>query len=499
MVDSSLFAAVDLGSNSFRLEVGQFVRGHYQRTVYLKETVRQGEGLDLSGEISLAAIERGLSCLDRFAERLQGFSKAQVRCVATQTLREARNRDAFIRAGEKRLGHPIDVISGAEEARLIYRGVEFFLPRDSRRRLVIDIGGRSTELIVGRGNTIQDLDSLPVGSVSWSNQYFGDGKLSANAFSRAKLAARAVFEEALSRFSPARWDLAYGSSGTIGAVADLLRQAGMTQSHVDHDGLLWLQKQLVKAGHIAQIDLKGLKDERRAVIAGGLCVLQAVMEELEILEIEPAEGALRHGVLLELAASALQIGTSGDVRDASVNRLVERFGVNREQVARVESVALHLVELIGDLPDIDGDQIRRDLRWASALHEIGLAIAHSDYHKHGAYVVANAELLGFSARELEQLSSLVLGHSGKLKKVANPLGIFGFAVTLMILRIATIICHARQRPEYKGLRLKFFPETFAAELVMPVGWSAQFPQSHFLLEQEVLAWDRVNWKLILVN
>ena len=293
MQNGMLLAAVDLGSNSFRLEIGRFDHGRIHRIEYLKETVRQGNGLDADRNLSADAMQRGWDCLARFGERLAGFQKAQVRAVATQTLREARNRDEFLAQARKIIGFPIDVISGREEARLIYQGVAHLLPQSDQRRLVIDIGGRSTELVLGQGLEAHTMESYRVGSVAWSMKYFPQGIFSPRAFEMAEIAAKAVLDEAVDSYRASTWDVAYGSSGTIGAVSDVLTAAGWPVGLVTREGLDWLLDRLLKAQTAERIKLDGMKDDRRAVIGGGVSVLRAIFELLGIEEMQAAQGALR--------------------------------------------------------------------------------------------------------------------------------------------------------------------------------------------------------------
>jgi exopolyphosphatase/guanosine-5'-triphosphate,3'-diphosphate pyrophosphatase len=307
MPASPLFAAVDIGSNSFRLEIAQpDESGRFKRIAYYKETVRQGAGLDAAGRLSPEAMQRGWDCLARFAEHVAGFAPQQVRAVATQTLREACNRDDFLVKAQRILGFPIEVIPGREEARLIYLGATQLLPPSDERRLVLDIGGRSTELIVGSGCTPRVMESYRVGSVAWSMRYFPDGRLSAKNFEYAHVAAQAVFDEALRTHGPSQWDAAYGCSGTVGAIADILLAAGRTPARriITCDGLRWLRKRLVQMRRSEDIDLPGIKPDRKPVIAGGLAVLYALADLLQIDHLNYAWGALRRGVLHDLLVPA---------------------------------------------------------------------------------------------------------------------------------------------------------------------------------------------------
>ena len=297
-------AAVDLGSNSFRLEIGQIEQGQYVRQSYLKETIRQGSGLDASGYLTMDAMQRGWDCLARFGAQLQGFDPANVRAVATQTLREARNRETFIATGDRLLGFPIHVIAGDEEAALIYQGAAQTITNDNEARLVIDIGGRSTELIQGTGRQAQHAVSCPVGSVAWSMQFFASGEFSVPAFAAAQSAANATLREACTPFITGQWDRAYGSAGTVNAVVDVLTASGWPGGHVNHAGLDWLFEQLLAAGHVSQVALPGLRADRKPIIGGGLSILRALFELLAIEQLEQCSGGLRHGLLLAMIKKA---------------------------------------------------------------------------------------------------------------------------------------------------------------------------------------------------
>lgn len=486
MQNGTLIAAVDLGSNSYRLEIGRVERGQVRRAEYIKETVRQGNGLDESRNLTADAMERGLDCLARFGERLAGMKKQQVRAVATQTLREARNRDAFLDRAHRVLGFPIDVISGREEARLIYQGVAHLLPQSDERRLVIDIGGRSTEVIVGRGYKAGVMESYRVGSVAWSMRYFGQGVLSDAAFDAAELAAQAVLEEAVGTYPRESWEVAYGSSGTIGAVADVLAAAGGTDAEITQDDLEWLRRALVAAGHAEKVRLAGLKDDRRPVIGGGVAVLRAVFDTLGIDRMQRADGALRHGVLYDMLDRE-QPAT--DVRSATVERLCAKFGADTAQSLRVARTACALLAQLA--PGNDS----RELAWAAQLHEIGFAVSHSDSHKHGAYILDNTDAPGFAVPELHRMGLLVLGHRGKLRKLEADFDDESFVAELLCLRLAVILCHARRDPELTGLHVSGSGRRF--KLAVPAAWMRKHPQSTHLLRQEVTAWEKTLWTLAI--
>ncbi len=303
MQNGRCLAAVDLGSNSFRLEVGHIEDGQFSRKQYLKETVRLGGNIDENCKLTADAMQRGWDCLARFGTRLAGFNDKNVLAVATQTLREARNRDEFLLTGSKILGFPIRLISGHEEAKLIYQGVSQALAHSTERRLVIDIGGRSTELIVGQGLKPDAMDSYHIGSISWSMQYFPDNLFTQHSFEMAETAAKAVLGDALSRYQSQAWDMAYGSAGTVSAVSDVLAAANWPVGSVNRDGLDWLQDKLLAAHSVERLCLPGMREDRKAIIGGGLCILRSLFDLLGIKQLLQAAGGLRHGLLLDLMGS----------------------------------------------------------------------------------------------------------------------------------------------------------------------------------------------------
>ena len=500
MKHGTLLAAIDLGSNSFRLEIGRYDHGQIQRVAYLKETVRQGNGLDADRNLTDEAMQRGWDCLARFAERVSGFKKSQVRAVATQTLREAKNRDVFLKKGCEILGFPIEVIAGTEEARLIYQGVAHMLPNTHDHRLVIDIGGRSTELVLGQGLDAHETASFRVGSVAWSMKYFPTNEFTEQAFYRAEIAAQAVLEEALSTYPRHSWSMAYGASGTVGAVADILALSGFPEGVISLDGLDWLVKCLVRAGQASKVQLEGLKEDRRAVIGGGVSVLRALMKLLKIDTLHVAQGALRHGVLFDMVDRE---DHDTDTRDLSIQRLAVKFAVDTVQGQRVGRVAVHLLQnMYVNSSDSEAgtlERLCRKLSWAAQLHEVGVAISHSDYHKHGAYILDNADLLGFGMPELHRLGLLILGQRGKLKKLEDELQDDEFAKMLMALRVSLILCHARKDPAYQSLRLTCDTHKQRIQLQAHETWIQEFPQSAHLLKQESISWSKAPWDFEFVT
>ena len=501
-------AAIDLGSNSFRLEIGVMKNNQLTRGEYLKETVRQGNGLDANRMLSDEAMTRGWECLARFAERLQGFEPSQVRAVATQTLREARNSEAFLNPAQAILGFPIDVISGKEEARLIYEGVSHMLPQSIERRLVIDIGGRSCELILGKGYASHAMDSFRVGSVTWSMRYFPDGALTQQAFEMAEVAACAIFDEAAQTYGAGAWDVAYGSSGTMGAVHDILVQGGKIKAAdpISLADLDWLLTKMLAAKHIDKLKLEGLKEDRRAIIAGGLSIVRALFKILNIQHLSAADGALRQGVLFDMLERE---SLDKDMRNETVSAFVQRFQIDAAQGARVSHTALHLLnQLLKSKPDAaltkpaQNRQVRK-LGWAAMLHETGWLVSHSDYHKHGSYIVSHSDALGFSQQELFNLSMLILGHKGKLRKLEAEVDFKNavFIEQLICLRLGVILCHARLDPALKSLSLRsdiIQGGTYQSfSLMLSKRWAEDYPQSYHLLCEEVLAWQKTDHKFEL--
>lgn len=495
-------AAVDLGSNSFRLEIGRVEHGEFKRTEYLKETVRQGGGLDEERNLTPAAMQAGWDCLARFGERLAGFQQHEVTAVATQTLREARNRDVFLLRAKTVLGFPIDVISGKEEARLIYQGVSHLLQDANERRLVVDIGGRSTELILGQGPVPQNMESFRVGSIAWSKRFFPDGQFTRKAFNVAEVAAIAVLDEAFDAYHPDRWDQAYGSAGTVGAIGDVLVAAGWEEGVITQEGLDWLLEKLLAAQNADRLRMPGMREDRKAIIGGGLSVMRAVFKLLGIRTMQKAEGGLRHGLICDVLGQNAQ---SSDMRANSVQRLATKFGVDPAQAHRVADVSVHLYgQLTGapaaTEPGMESDLLVRKLRWAAELHEIGSHISHSDYHKHGAYILDNADAMGFSISEMHWLSMLVLGHRGKLRKLEGALDEPSLVMQLAALRLAVLLCHARRAPDLDGLQFQRVSQKQQVfRLTCRPEWADEYPQSAHLLREEVIAWDKSAWRLEVVG
>jgi exopolyphosphatase/guanosine-5'-triphosphate,3'-diphosphate pyrophosphatase len=475
---ATTLAVVDMGSNSFRLEIGRVEGDQVFRLDTWRETLRLGAGIDANGNLRPEARRAALACLARFAERLSGLHPSAVRAVATNTLRVARNAATFLPQAERALGFPIDIITGHEEARLIYLGVAHVLPMSAEPRLVIDIGGGSTEFIIGRGLEPLRLDSLMIGCVGMTQRFFGDGKLSAAAFAAADTLARAEVEAIARDFNRSQWTSAYASSGTALALAEILEQNGFSAGGITREGLARLRKRMIAAGDVRRLALAALKPERAPVLAGGLAVMAAAMEELEADRINPVGGALRLGVLYDLLGRRVQ----RDMRAATVDQFQTRWRIDSEHAQRVAALARSLFSAAADG---GGDDATQRLVWAARLHETGFVVSHTGFHKHGAYILQNADMPGFAAREQQDVALLVLGCRGGLAKMAPALGEATFRAQLLALRLSVLFHHARQPIDAPpteiavGARVRF--------AVSP-RWLKVHPLTAHLLDRERAEW-----------
>lgn len=482
-------AAIDLGSNSFRLEIARVEGERIITEGSWKETIRLAAGIDKNGNISEEAQQRGLNALRRIAEKIQGFPRTQVRAVGTQTLRAAKNSKEFLDKAEKILDCKVEILRGKEEARLIFEGCSFALPPSDKRRLIVDIGGASTECVIGRGHHMIEGESFHVGCVNTSVTFFKDRKITPQNFRRAVLDAAAVLEGCQYKFVKGNWDEAYGSSGTINAVSSLLASLHVTDGSITMHALELLKDKILKAESIDKLKFEGLKEDRREVLAGGVAVLIAVFHKLNIDVMKSADGALRYGILYELAGRKLQ----KDPREASIEQIKTAFHVNEEQAARVAEIAVGLLKSLS--PDTSEENIRF-LTWAANLHETGLTLSRSDYHKHSEYLIRNSDIAGFSRQEQERLAAIVLGHRGNLKKVEPILASKLNAELVFCLRVATIIAHARREIRIPRMTASLHEHTFT--LAIPKEWLKEHPVVEYLLEEEKNIWAKVNYEFDLI-
>jgi exopolyphosphatase/guanosine-5'-triphosphate,3'-diphosphate pyrophosphatase len=500
---SDLVAAVDLGSNSFRMLVAQVVKtpsGTQLRPIdTLRESVRLAAGLTDSKLLGNDAYQRGISAIHRFGERIRGFDPSRVRAVATNTLRVAKNASNFVRDAEEALGFSIEVIAGVEEARLIYIGAAHEVSAVQGNRLVVDIGGGSTELIIGKGYEPKLMESLYIGCVSHSLRFFPKGNIDAHAFKEAELAARREIQVIAGAYLKSGWKQVIGSSGTARALADLIAEnnfnchvdEGLTMGRVNgasglitRDGLRAMKKHLLKYDHISQVELVGLRDDRRAVWPGGLAIMIAVFDELGIESMEVTDAALRVGVLYDLLGRSQH----DDMRFVTVEQFMQRYAVDRDQAKRVGHYA---AEFLAQLPKPDSES-RSDnialLQWAANLHEIGLSISHNGYHKHSAYIAGNADMPGFSKNDQARLAALLIGHTGKLGKLANNPSFKDWRM-LFCLRLAQALCRGRSDANLPKVKVSEHDGSYLVSLSKD--WAREHPLTEFSLLKEAAEWDRI--------
>ena len=489
MAEYSTLAAVDLGSNSFHCQVARVVGDQIYPLDSLREPVRLGAGLGEEKLLDSPSQERALACLQRFGERLRGFDRRAVRAVGTNTLRVAKNARPFLKLAQAALGFPIEIIAGREEARLIYIGVQHSLPPSKDKRLVVDIGGGSTEFSIGSAYKPVRLASLYMGCVSYSLQFFPDGKITKAAMKQAELAARNELQPLVSNFSRKQWQQAVGSSGTIRALSEIAEANGFTAGPVTPAGIERLRSHLIKAGSLERAQLAGLKPDRIPVLPGGLAILSAVLSELGIAEMTVAGGAMREGLLYDLLGRVHR----KDMRDVTVAQFMQRYHVDAAQARRVSALAQSLLRKFAQ-DERDPDEQGPDyIGWSAKLHEIGISVAYSGYHKHSAYILEKADMPGFSRDEQTQLASLVLAHRRSLKKIYPQLdGVVDWRCVLA-LRLAALFCRGRTDISLPPLQAKAQGNKF--RLGLEADWLARNPLTATALRDEVKEWQRVGFEL----
>lgn len=434
----NVMAAIDLGSNSFHMLVGRADGDHLMVLDQLVEMIRLAAGLDERKYLTPEARQRALDCLSRFGQRIRPLHPQRVRIVGTNTLRKARNARTFLNAAEMLLGHPVEIISGIEEARLIYLGVSHSMDLGSEKCLVVDIGGGSTELIIGERFVPGQLESLYMGCVSMTQQFFANGQISAKQMARAHMHAMMELEPHIFTYRSLGWQNSIGASGTIRAIEKIVTANGWSKEGITRDSLRQLQATLLNAKTIDTLEIEGLKAERKPVILGGFVILQAIFEALGIEQMSVSNGALREGILYDLMGRE----QTDDTRSGSVANLAKRFVLDQVHAQRVEDMAVSLLKQVPDLFD-DLKNATQHLRWAAQLHEIGLSIAHNSYHKHGYYIVANADLLGFSQQDQKLLATLVRTHRRSystdiFKELSSPWKGMGKRLAVL-LRLAVVL------------------------------------------------------------
>jgi exopolyphosphatase/guanosine-5'-triphosphate,3'-diphosphate pyrophosphatase len=474
-----MYAAVDLGSNSFRLAIGKHDGDEIRVVKSAREPIRLAAGLDASGNLTEAAMQSALGCLKNFRQVLEGYDLEAVRVVATSTLRLARNAAAFLPAAEQAIGHPIEIISGEEEGRLIYMGVSNALNLPGERRLVIDIGGGSTELILGRGSDIERVESFSIGSVKQSLSFFVGGRVDGPSFEAAILSARSHFEDAAPPYHPEYWKKCYGSSGTIRAIAEIIEKNKLGNG-VTAASLEALKKRFIAAGHVSKMDMPGLRPDRASTIVGGLAVLIALVHELGVATLTPIEAGLRVGVMWDLQLRS----TKRDRRDQSVRAFLQKFQVDEGRANRVAEYAGALYAQMKPATD----NYTRLLAWSALLHEVGMVVSQTGYHKHACYMVENADLPGFTTREQKTMGRLIVAQKGNLRKVGDALTDGDFAKAVVALRLAILFMHSRIDIDFTELKLRMKNRI---ELELRREWVADHPTVSYWMEKEQELWDEV--------
>jgi exopolyphosphatase / guanosine-5'-triphosphate,3'-diphosphate pyrophosphatase len=478
-----VIAAVDLGSNSFHMVVARHSHGQLIILDRLREMVRLGAGLDEQGRLTREATEAALACLQRFGQRLHDMKAESVRVVGTNTLRRARRKGAFLDRARAALGQPIEIISGIEEARLIYLGVAHTMPNEPGRRLVVDIGGGSTEVIIGEAKQAKKLESLYMGCVSMSSRYFSDGGITDKRIKRARIAARLELEPVRASFRNYGWDQAVGSSGTIRSVGDVIRARNNGDGVITPAAVEALIEHAIKAGDVSKLRLVGLSEERLPVFAGGLAILVEILDAFDIKTMRVADGALREGLLYDMVGRF----TDEDARARSVRAMQARYHVDIAQAERVEASALDFLRQTTGEWQLDEPFAELVLSWAARLHEIGLDVSHSHYHKHGAYLLEHADMPGFPQEEQRILAAVVGAHRRKLhvqsmQDLMPPWHIKAEYLTLL-LRLSVLLHRGRSATALPKIELH--AKGRSLEIAFPKGWLDAHPLTATDLENEI--------------
>ena len=490
LTEGSLLAAIDLGSNSFHLAIARLDHGEVRRIDSLSEKVQLGAGFDKDKNLTSEAQARALACLARFAQRLQAIPLRYLRIVATNALRQANNSAQFIEQAEHILKKRIEIVAGREEARLIYLGVSHTLAEEGRR-LVVDIGGGSTEFIIGENFEPLATESLQMGCVAYTQRFFADGSISAKALDKAIMAARQEVMAIANAYRDLGWHSVVGSSGTIKATRQILAQNGWAspEGFITKEGLAKVRDVVLACKHVSELNVVGLKDDRRAILPAGYAIIQAVFDELNLETMNYSDGALREGVLYDMLGRF----SHEDIRDRSANALMARYHVDTAQAKRVAQTAENFYQQLHSSLTID-EEDEDLLRRAALLHEIGLAISHSSYHKHGAYLLQYSDVAGFSQAEQERLALLVACHRRKIRNEQKVqlmskggTSLFNIAV---LLRLAALVHHSRSPKPLPELKLSSDGLHFIMQF--PDGWLASHPLTAADIEEEkdyLQAWD----------
>lgn len=490
-------AAIDLGSNSFHMVIARIVNGALQVLGRLKQRVHLADGLDSNNMLSEEAMERGIACLALFAERLQGFPAENVCIVGTHSLRQAANAEEFLKRAAKVIPYPIEIISGHEEARLIFMGVAHTQP-EKGRKLVIDIGGGSTEMVIGEDFDPLLVESRRMGCVSFARQFFQNGTISKDNFQRARLAAAQKLENMAWQYRIQGWQAALGASGSIKAAHEVLIALGEKDGLITPERLELLRSEVLKYKRFSELTLPGLSEDRQAVFVPGLSILCGVFDALAIKQLRLSDGALREGVLYEMEGRFRH----QDIRSRTARSLAEHYNIDREQAQRVLSTVQQLyAQWMAQNSKLVHPQLEALLNWAAMLHEVGLSINHSGMHRHSAYILQNTNLPGFNQEQQLLLATLVRFHRKGVKLDELPrLTLFKkkqYIPLIQILRLATLLNNQRQStttPE----SLELETDGFHWILRFPKGYLQQNNLVQLDVEKEQSYWKDVEgWHLLV--
>lgn len=492
-------AAIDLGSNSFHMVVAKVIGQELQLVSRHKQRVRLGSGLDSQSNLNNSAMVRGLECLAMFAERLQGFELDNVRIAATHTLRRANNAHIFIKRARAILPFPIEVIPGQEEARLIYLGVAHTQP-ESDSKLVVDIGGGSTELIIGEGFEAKLVNSKQMGCVSFTHRYFSNNKLSSKNFSKAIIAAQQRLEPLTTSYKKHGWEVALGSSGTIKAIKEVLIGLGYEDAIITEKRLEHLIDTLCGHKTIEDIDIKGLTVERQPVFAAGVAILTGIFKALSIKEMHFSDGALREGLLYEMEDRFQR----SDIRMRTTENLALKHQVDLEHAARVRGQALEFIHQLQDSLGIKKkSQLFDLLSWSALLHEVGLSISFQGFHRHSAYLLKHTNMPGFNSEQQSVMATLARFQRKSLKLQEMPdFNLFKKKQIIGLVRILRLaILLNGQRNDAPLLDIKI-------DLLDKDHWKLSCTNPDWLDENKLLAadlaqeqelWDQAGWQLSFNN
>lgn len=487
---SALYAAIDLGSNSFHMLVVREIAGSIQTLARIKRKVRLAAGLDERNQLSPEAMQRGWQCLQLFSERLQDIRPDQVRVVATATLRIAANADEFLRRAQQILGLPIQVISGEEEARLIYQGVAH-TTGGPERRLVVDIGGGSTEFATGTAARATQLISLPMGCVTWLERYFADRNLESENFDRAERAARDMLLPVAAQLRAQGWQVCVGASGTVQALQEIMMAQGMDE-YITLDKLRQLKQHAIRCNKLEELEIEGLTLERALVFPSGLAILLAIFQELDIKTMTLAGGALREGLVYGM----LHLPVEQDIRQRTLNNLQRRYLLDLEQAQRVGSLAKNFLQQVAR--DWQLDNRCRDLLYSACLvHEIGLCVDFRNAPQHAAYLIRHSDLPGFTPAQKKLLATLLQNQSNAIDLPSlsqqNAIAPRQAQYLCRVLRLAIIFASRRRDDTLPAVRLRAEGDTL--RVTVPAGWMSRHPLRAEALEQESRWQGYVQWPL----